>query len=210
MEIVDTGMKRRREEQASAGCETIPVPVEGEVRIEQGPQLEQDGSAVGDERLFRELIRYELLNSRRYGRRTTLVGLFAPRLKVDLEPLVRSLFRRSDFLYTESRRRMAILMRDTGSTGANAAIERVREHFLEQLELRASIVSFPDDREDAEGLLRVLMRRLSTSRRSHEANGGEGDATETLKGKCRETNPLVDRNTGQGPSETRRRDRNGH
>jgi len=104
------------------------------------------------------LLDYELNSSLRYRRFVSLV-LLSDQLGPLKASLLENVIRRSDELFLLDGY-AAILMSETGRVGALRAIERYKEAYLDNGDLRFVVTSYPKDGSDRETLLQTARRRL--------------------------------------------------
>lgn len=137
----------------------------------QQQQSPNSGSAPGDKRGIEELemfLDYELRAANRYRRFATLVLVGALVGGIDLREEMKDSIRSSDEFF-ELSSTAAILMGETDTAGALAAVERFRTSCKKGPEMRFSVASFPADARGMAELLWTAHRRLDT------ASSGEGD-----------------------------------
>lgn len=115
------------------------------------------------------LLNYELTQSIRHRRYLSLVMLSSEESSEKPRMILNKMVRSSDPLFAVNGT-LAVLMGDTNSVGALKAVERYRGEINRSIDVRYSVVSFPDDAKGTEELMDTAYRRLET------AKGLESDA----------------------------------
>ncbi len=112
------------------------------------------------------LLAYELHSAKRHSRFTSLVMLTSrenlPTVKSVLTDCLRSSDAMANFDHS-----VAVLLGETDRLGATLALRRWTSLFHQQIDVQASVASFPNDGDRAEKLLMAAHSRLDKAR-SHE------------------------------------------
>lgn len=128
------------------------------------------------------LCKYELLAAERYRRFVSLVVIGSGSGPINLERYLGDMIRDSDS-YVELDDAVAILMSETDHAGALSAIDRCREMFGDDVDLRYAVVSYPRDVGGPKEMLATAYKRFAAARagetgavisESHPV-GSEGD-----------------------------------
>lgn len=108
------------------------------------------------------LLDYELSSASRHRRTVSLIMVCVVGAGLTAR-MIKRLIRKSDELFmlgTEA----AILMGETELLGALKAVERYKEAYLGELDVRFAVISYPADGEGLQHLLHVVQRRLDMAR----------------------------------------------
>jgi len=106
------------------------------------------------------LVDYEVRSSTRYRRYFSLLLIVPVGSHVNVREMLLEIFRTSDEFF-EFRSRYAILMGETNSEGALAAVDRYRGACDNQIDLRFAVASFPVDGQTTSEIVTKVQRRLN-------------------------------------------------
>ena len=113
--------------------------------------------------IFRQLLQYELHGAERYRRFVSLVMVSSDNGLPGVRNYLGTHVRDTDVLANFDHS-VAVLMGETDTPGAMIAIERYKELFNNQVDLRFSVVTYPKDGGKPESLVQTAYRRLSEAK----------------------------------------------
>ena len=109
--------------------------------------------------LLREILHYELESAERYRRFVSVVMVADTRGNGNVDRILSEKVRYCDVLAAADTMAV-IMMSETGSAGAQSAIERYKKDATDGADLCFSLVTFPHDGRGVDGLIDVGSRRL--------------------------------------------------
>ena len=109
--------------------------------------------------LLREILHYELESAERYRRFVSIVMVSDSRGTESVDHLLSEKVRYCDVL-ASAETSAIIMMSETSSVGAQAAIERYKRDVHDSADFRFSLVTFPYDARGVDGLIDMGSRRL--------------------------------------------------
>lgn len=109
--------------------------------------------------LLREILHYELVSAQRYRRFVSVVMVADTRGKGSVDRILSEKVRYCDVMAAADTTAV-IMMSETGSAGAQSAIERYKKDAVDSADLRFSLVTFPHDGRGVDGLINTGNRRL--------------------------------------------------
>ena len=117
--------------------------------------------------VLEELLRYELQGAERHRRFLSLVMVVSDKSLSVLKSFLGTHIRTSD-VWADGDDSLAVLMGETNAGDALLAIDRYKSFFDTEIDLRFSVVTYPVDGGQTEGLFEAARRRLEDARSGEE------------------------------------------
>lgn len=118
-----------------------------------------------DFNFLRQLLQYELHAAQRHRRFVSLVMMTSENALSGVRDYVGAHVRDSDVIANFDHS-VAVLMEETDSEGALKAVERYKCLFDSQVDLRFSVVTYPEDGGKPDHLLKTAYQRLDKARKA--------------------------------------------
>ena len=129
--------------------------------MQEFAEAEPRNDGLGQERIgfLSKFLRYELKSAERYRRFVSLIIVTSTGRTGKVKKLLAEQLRNSDVM-AELDGASVILMSETNTAGALAAIERYKARNSDNHDMRFALVTYPSDGGGADGLLAAGFRRL--------------------------------------------------
>lgn len=115
---------------------------------------------LAEENTFLRVLEYDLCGAKRYDRFTTLMRVTPIGQHPEFLFLLRDVFRKTDRFFVYQENNVIVMLRETDSAGAVTMARRSRDNCTEEIDIRLSLATFPDDGKSPGELLETLDRRF--------------------------------------------------